>query len=135
MISPNDPLALAVDRLRDALAGTGAGPPGGIGRALAQLEVAMRQHAALGGWPEDSVANLDRPLLPSPGVDRRHAELRQHLAGLLREVRSLRNEVLALDGSAIRERAGQLIEEVERFNREEIDLVQESVTTDIGAGD
>jgi len=138
MISTKDPLVLAVDRLKNALADIGTGPPGAtvtLERALAQLEVAMRQHVALADWPGDPVGDLDRPLLPSPGVDRRNAELRQDLAGLLREVRSLRNEVTAPDGSAIRERAGQLAEEVERFSREEIDLVQDSVTTDIGAGD
>jgi hypothetical protein len=146
-------LAAAVDGLEQALASDPAGREQDwavrVGRALGGLEQAARGHgralAAAGGLPVE----VDRPLLPSPTVDRRSGELRRELEGALGEAKALRAKVA---GAARRaagaapeaggaefgvfcRRARRLLGALRRYEVEETDLLQDSITTDLGAGD
>jgi hypothetical protein len=144
----HDPLSTAVTRLEQALATNAAGRErdwsGRVDRALAEVERAIRKHVT-DPWPSDGpMRDLDRPLLPSPGVDRRAAYLRRDLQDLLRETEALRGLVRATpraggrpeaDRGTFDHRVQVLAAALDRFGTEEVDLVQDSVTTDIGAGD
>lgn len=155
-----DPLVVAVHRLESMLMSDVDQNPekgGRIDKALANVEQAIRQHAAMSGPVDEPSVDMDRPLLPSPGLDRRKAGLRNELGGLLRETRRLRNRLLATspapilapeavcnDGTEL-DRGGdfkmffnrvhQLADDLETFGKDEVHFVQDSITTDIGAGD
>jgi len=160
MDQSTNPLVLAAHALRMAVTAECNSPGGAFRRveeALAAVEGALRQHADEVGHVNEDVLDLDRPLLPSPGADRRHGELRDELANLLWETRTLRKElqnhprspVLAPDavcnqGAApavatpVQSQRGRFIalaDALEHYTRDETDFVQETVTTDIGAGD
>jgi hypothetical protein len=89
------------------------------------------------------VADLDRPLIPSPGVDRHTADLRRELEELLKETASLRARVRgaapgdghAVDLTSFRDRVARLVEALGRYEEKEVALIQQAVCTDIGAGD
>jgi len=120
----------AVEQLEQALGGESAGR---IEQTLAALQEALRQRAATLKPPDDPLPDVDRPLLPSPGEDRKAAELREQVGGFLWETEALRAQ--ARDGGAeadaFRERARAL----RNHEHAEVDLILESVNTDIGAGD
>jgi hypothetical protein len=123
-------------------AAIGRDPVGGrewgarVAQALAGVEDALRQDTEEPPAVDPMGADEDRALLPSPGVERRAEELRRQRDGLLREVRALR--ALANDPAAADElarRARDLLGCLRRLDRGGIDLLQESLTPDIGAGD
>jgi hypothetical protein len=159
-------LVAAVDGLERALATDAVGREkdwaARVGQALGRLEQAVRDHdralAASGG----RLVEVDRPLLPSPTVDRRTEELRRELDGVLKEAQALRARVMgaaqgaaggvnpsglagarevapeagaAADFGVFCQRARHLLEALHHYEEQETDLVQHSVTTDIGAGD
>jgi hypothetical protein len=156
-------LEAAVTGLERALA-TDAGPDwaGRVGQALDRLEQAVREHNQALAATDGRLVEVDRPLLPSPTVDRRTEELRRDLDGFLEEAKALRGQVrgaapgaglgvgaagqagarevapeagAAADFGVFCQRARRLLEALHHFEEEETDLVQDSVTTDIGAGD
>ena len=160
MTATNDPLFAAVNLLEKTLAqnaGGDAHDPARLDQTLASVEEAIRAHGAMTGPVGEPVVDLDRPLLPSPGVHRRRVELRAQLAVLLRETRALRNKLRTAASSAVLapdaiclvegalnpsgdlrsffERARELAARLESFEKEEFYFIQDSVTTDIGAGD
>jgi hypothetical protein len=142
MSAQKDLLIEATEELRQALGQEAAGGQERgqrVARALAGVERALRQRAGEPLSAEEPLADSDRPLLPSPGVERRAEGLRHEAGDLLREVRALRGEVSAGRGDPaagpLAERLGQLVHALAHHEQGEIDLVQESITTDIGAGD
>jgi hypothetical protein len=161
MPATRGPLAKAVDGLKRALAGDVAAGgeewAGGFGRALAAVEQAVRRHRATLEDGEGRVVDVNTSLNPSPTVDRRAGELRQELDGFLREAQALRGKLHGVHAAATKdpstlagalpvapqaadlgvfcERAERLVEGLGQFDREEADLIQESVTLDLGAGD
>lgn len=145
MSAQKDLLMGATEELRQALGEDTAGGRGWgerVARALAGVERALRQRAGEPLSAEEPLADADRPLLPSPGVERRADELQHEAADLLREARALRGEVSAGRGGdpaagagTLAERLGRLVQALARHEQGEIDLVQESITLDIGAGD
>jgi hypothetical protein len=91
---------------------------------------------------DDPSSTQDQPLLPSPGVERKEEGLRNETRDLIRQVRMLRAELASGQGNptgagagAFAERIRQLVRDLKRHDRGEIDLLQESITPDIGAGD
>jgi hypothetical protein len=145
-------LTTAVDNLERELAAAPASSPawaGRIDRALAAVEQAVRRHAGDLTPAGEAPPDLDRPLIPSPGLERRTDGLRRELEELLREAVDLRAKVRALarppavrlvteaaaDAGALSARARQLASSLAQFEEAEIDVMQESVNTDIGAGD
>jgi hypothetical protein len=138
-----DRLVQAVEELRQAAGENdfNSGPEWSarVGKALAEVEHVLRQH------PEDIVPvdntriNQDRALLPSPGIERWAEGLRQKLDDLAEEIDALRAELLCggiqAQSVGFAERVRSLVRALERHERDEIDIVQESFTTDIGSGD
>ncbi len=159
MTTNRDDLVAAVDRLEQTLGTPGNGDA--LRRALGGLEDALWQHAAVLAGPDGPLPDIDRPLLPSPGVSRRTEELRQQLDNFLTELRALRTKArglaapsgttrpdtmagalpvapemgAAVDYGVICARARDLIADLQQFEEEEEDLILHSVNTDIGAGD
>jgi hypothetical protein len=154
----------SAEELEQALAAEFAGCEGDwadrVGAALVQIEVALRQHAgdceAPGGMFAQEV-DLTRPALV-----RQVGELRREHAELLRQAQALRADIQHVarafdpaaeargvaspvpeaapaagipDFEALRRRGDELAAALRHHRELETDLVQESVTTDLGAGD
>jgi hypothetical protein len=131
-------------------------------RALAAVEEAARLRAEALRTPDGHLIDLDRPLLPSPVVDRRTDTLERQLQQVLEQAGSLRRQVrgaaegvgmdqdpaeaagalsVAPEAGAVadlgvfRQHAHELAKALRQIEQEEADLVLDSVTPDIGAGD
>jgi hypothetical protein len=130
-------------------------------QCLERIEQSARRHRARLENADGRVVDLDTPLNPSPTVARRTDELRQDLGDLLREARTLRERARTLhpvaantdpgtvagvlpvapeaadiaDFAVFCERVERLLEGFEHVDEEETDLIQESITLDLGAGD
>jgi hypothetical protein len=136
-------LADAVSELERALADNGPDRDRLLADALANLEEAARAHALEMDPHHGQLVDVDRPLLPSPGVTRQVSGLRQELGELVADAAILRDRLTGAGGganpaedySSMRDRARKLAEDLERFNEQEARLIQDSVTTDLGAGD
>jgi hypothetical protein len=132
-----------------------------MGDALVKVEQAAAQHRARLKDEQGRVVAVDTPLNPSPTVDRRADELRQELDDLVQEARRLKGKLSSLhpvsaeidpgtaagalpvapetadvaDFSVFCERVERLLQGFEHFDEAESDLIQESITLDLGAGD
>jgi hypothetical protein len=144
MSATTDSLERALAELENVLAGPGAGLDArwakGAALALAVVEQAVQQHTHGLEPPEGRVVELDRPAIPSPGLDRRLAGLQEELDGLRQEAAALRRAAQAgpthaRDLAALWRRTAALRDALARAGRQEAELVQESVTLDLGAGD
>jgi len=166
MAANRDDFMGAVDRLEQALStlgtDTGSCRTPAVDRALAEVEEAARRHAETLLPADGSLVQIDRPLLPSPGVDRRAEALKQELESLRAEAGTLRQRADSLesppnpqqdpttlagalpvapelgavpDFSVFCARARQLLHALQHYEEEEADLILKSVNTDIGAGD
>jgi hypothetical protein len=157
------PLVQAIRGLKQALGSNGVGAKDWAGRvdeALAAVEQAVRQHRDTLEDEEGRVVDVNTPLNPSPVVKRRADGLRAELDGFLTEAQALRVKVRGVHSSAVADpqtvagalpvapeagalpdfgafwqRARDLLEGLGHFEEEEADLIQYSVTLDLGAGD
>lgn len=144
MVIKSDDLCAAADELERVLGQGAAGAAGQQAvaeRALLRLEEIVRRHAG-SLYNSDGLVTVDRPRLPSPGVDRQTAELRQQLESLVRDLQELRSRVPAagpsgagIDHASLVARARQLAEALRTYEDREAHVILESVNTDIGAGD
>jgi hypothetical protein len=131
----------AAAELKSASDSVAAGPDRGrrLARALANIEELLQQRCAAPVTDEEPPEAEDRALVPSPGVERKARELHDELCVLLENVRSMRAEIRGAPGdqsaSAIDTRLRELAHTLERHEHGEIDLVQQAITPDIGAGD
>jgi hypothetical protein len=113
----------------------------GVERALEDVERSLRREAESEWTADDLSKEQDRALLPSPGVERRSEGLQNELHDLIYKVRSLRSELMTArttPGGVTAESASKarsLVLDLERFEKNETDLIQQSITQDIGAGD
>ena len=146
--------------LADDAAGQGEDWSRRMSQALATLEQFLRQHRATLSDAEGRVVDVNTSLNPSPGVARRADGLRQDLDNLLNQAAKLRGKLKtihpaaatdpstaagalpvapevgdATDFSVFCERAEQLLEGLGRYDEEEAELIEDSVTMDLGAGD
>jgi hypothetical protein len=158
-------LGKAVNGLKQVLSGDALDRPEAwvrrMGHALNTLEQSVRQHRATLSDDEGRVVEVDSSLNPSPGMARRVDELGKDLDNLLDEVQALRRKLNTVhpsagvedpstasrslpvapdigdgtDLSVFRERAEQLMEWVGNFSKEEAQLIEDSVTMDLGVGD
>jgi hypothetical protein len=145
MTEPTNVLIGAAAKLRSAFEGPATMKQRGrqVALALADIEQALRQRLlALSSEDDGMSRDEDRALIPSPGLERRARGLRHELTDLLERVRALRMEASAMrsdsasDGSDdLGTRLHDLALALERHEHGEIDLVQEAITPDIGAGD
>lgn len=165
MLPEKHSLMTVVDELKRALTSDTAGRQSGwasrLDAAFATLEQAVSEHRANLSDEEGRVVDVDTPLNPSPTVARRAEALRQELAGLAQEARLLRRKLRdvhpsqgALDPATAAgalgvapetadvtdfgvfcERCEQLLQRFEQYEAEEAELMQQSVTLDLGAGD
>jgi predicted nucleic acid-binding Zn-ribbon protein len=165
MLANKDSLAKAVNGLKCALAGDAAGREKNwtarVDQALAAFEQAVWQHRADLSDAEGRVVDVETSLNPSPTVARRADELRQALAALLEEATALRARLKDIqpsqeapepttaagalpvapeaadlsDFGVFCARAEQLLQRFEHYDQEEAELIQESITMDLGAGD
>lgn len=123
-------------------------PPGGrewaerVRLALSAAERGLREDIGESINEDDPLSPLEQPLLPSPGVERKEESLREQTRELIRQVRTLRIDLASGTGNpagagaaAFAERLRQLVRDLERHQQDEIDLLQESITPDVGAGD
>ena len=143
MAPAKDALLQAIQTLEQALAEQSAGCErawaGRVDQALAAAEQALRQEnteaRSTKGGPFKAV-DMTRPSLV-----RRVGELRHQLAADVSQAAELRSEVQAagrggaLDCAALRHHVQEFVHALRQLKEGEIDLVQESVTTDLGAGD
>jgi hypothetical protein len=157
------PLVQAMQGLKQALGSNGVGQPDWAGRvaaALAAVEEAVRQHRDTLEDEEGRVVDVNTSLNPSPVVKRRADGLRDELDGFLKEAEALRAKVRGVHASAAADpktlagalpvapgagelpdfgvfwqRARGLLKGLGHFEEEEADLIQYSVTMDLGAGD
>jgi len=133
-----------------------------VDQALAAVEQAVRQRSATLEAPDGRLVDIEGPRLPSPTVSRRAGKLHQELDGFLDETRALRAKLrgsaqapgtvvtpsgqagaLALspeagavaDFGVFCKRARELLDALGHYEQEEADLILDTVTTDIGAGD
>jgi uncharacterized membrane protein YccC len=158
-------LANAVKELKRVLAEDAAGREkdwtGRMGQALSALEQSVRQHRAKLEDAEGRVVEVERSLNPSPTVARRADQLREELDRLLQDAHALRGKLQSTHPSRARmdpataagalsvapeagdvadfgvfcERVEHLLDGFEHYDEEEAELIQESVTMDLGAGD
>jgi hypothetical protein len=143
MTTARDALLQSIERLEQALAqepSTGERAwAATVDQALAEAEQALRQenadaHSPRGG-PFKAV-DMTRPALV-----RQVAKLRRQLTADVSEAAELRSEVqgaahgATLDIGALRQHLHNFVSDLRRLKEGEIDVVQESVTTDLGAGD
>jgi hypothetical protein len=164
MSAKKQSLARAVEGLKQALAGDAAGQGEAwvrlVDQALDAVENAVRQHRATLSDDEGRIVDVNTSLNPSPGVARRADGLRQELDNLLNQAAKLRGKLKtihpaaatdpstaagalpvapevgdATDFSVFCERAEQLLEGLGRYDEEEAELIEDSVTMDLGAGD
>src|SRR5947209_16903890 len=84
-----------------------------LDRALDRLEEAVRQRGAALQAPEGLLADVDRPRVPSPAVDREASNLRMDLGHLLDEIHALRAGQADEDPFGLLDGARALIAEVE----------------------
>jgi hypothetical protein len=135
---------------------------GGADRALAAVEEAVRRRVEALRTPDGQLVDVDRPRLPSPAVDRRTDGLERELRQVLERAQTLRGQVrgaaegigleqppeeaagalsVAPEAGAVaalgvfRQQARALAEALRRLEQQEADLVLDSITPDIGAGD
>ena len=135
---------------------------GAVDRALAAVEGALRRRAESLRTPDGHLVELDRPRLPSPAIDRRTGELERQLQQFLARAQSLRAEVrgaaegvgleqnpaeaagalsVAPEAGAVaalgvfRQHARELAGALRHLEQQEADLVLDSITPDLGAGD
>ena len=166
MPANTDNLLVAIEELERVLSSpAGSDPAGGtarLERALGGLEQAVRRHADALREPDGLVGQIDRPRVPSPGLDRHTEHLRAELAHFLEDIRTLRSRAraegqlprrsadptnlagalpvapeagaLAKQGVLV-QRARQLAQALERYEDEEADLLLDTVNTDIGSPD
>ncbi len=165
MPSVKGSLTKAVDGLRRALASDSAGRERNwisrVDQTLTTIEQAVWRHRARLSDAEGRVVDVVTPLNPSPTVARRADGSREELDGLLKEAHTLRGKLKDLhpstgtmdpstsagalpvapeaadvsDFGVFCERAEQLLQWFEHYDEEEANLIQESVTMDLGAGD
>jgi len=165
MAAEKHPLAASIDDLKRALGERAANREDDwirrMDQALAAVERCAWRHRADLKDPEKKAVDVDTPLNPSPVIARRMDALRADLNGLLREAGRLRKKLHDLhppaekvdpataagalpvapeaadvaDYGVFCERAEQLLQGFEQFDQEEANLIQESVTMDLGAGD
>ena len=157
------PLTRAIQGLKEALGSNGVGQKdwaGRVGTALEAVEEAVRQHRAALEDEEGRLVDVNTSLNPSPVVKRRADGLREELGRFLKEARELRRKVDEVHASAVADpktlagalpvapeagelpdfsvfwqRARDLLAGLGHFEEEEADLIQYSVTLDLGAGD
>jgi hypothetical protein len=110
-----------------------------VDQALAAAEQALRQENADARSPRGGpfkAVDMTRPALV-----RQVGKLRRLLTAEVGEAAELRSEVqgaahgATLDLGALRQQLHIFVGDLRRLKEGEIDLVQESVTTDLGAGD
>jgi hypothetical protein len=116
-----------------------------VDRALAALVAAVQRHHATLQAPSGGVVDVDNGRVPSPAVDRRLSVLYEELEGVLGEAAALRARLQRVltsatagelpDFTLCRRRAEELLDALDRYEADEADLILDSVTTDIGAGD
>jgi hypothetical protein len=141
MYLQNDLVMGAAEELRQALtenaAARGREWALHMGHSLSDVEKTLCQHKGDFGTDDDTFGENQRGLLPSPGVQRKIEGLRQELGELIEGVRILRVDLGAGQDTVagFAQRAHHLLHALERLERGEIDLVQQSITPDIGAGD
>lgn len=135
--------------------------PRRVDESLERIEQSACRHRVKLEEDEGRAVDVDTSLNPSPTVARRTEELCRDLDALLHEARSLRDGARTLhpvaadinpvttagalpvapeaadvaDFGVFCERVEHLVEGFEHFDEEERDLIQESVTLDLGAGD
>jgi hypothetical protein len=128
---------------------------------LARIERAAQQHRRKLGEGNEEMVNVDTPLTSSPTVARRTDALRQELDALVQEATRLRRQAQTVhpvatavnpataagalpvspeaadvaDLGVFYERLEQLLDRFEHFEEDETELIQDSVTLDLGAGD
>jgi hypothetical protein len=119
-----------------------AGDPALLERALARLESVVQRHANVLRHPDDLIGAVDRPRIPSPGMDRDISHLHDQLEALLRDIRALAGwasapgESRSMEAlSALRWDAHRLSEELAQYWDREAHVILETVNMDIGAGD
>ena len=157
-------LAKAVEELRRVLAADSTGQEQNwisrVDQSLTAIEQAVKRQRARLSDAQGRVVDVDSPLNPSPTVARRADGLREELDGLLKEADALRGKLQVLhpstgsmdlsaagalyvapemadisDFGTFCERAEQLLRRFEDYEEEEAELIQESITMDLGAGD
>jgi hypothetical protein len=139
MKAKRENLVAAAAALERARAGADAGvdPNGRLARTLDVVAQAVRRHAEHLQTPEGGVVDVDSPRVPSPWLDRRVEHLHDELNALLQEVGTLRAQLRwhAADLDPILSRAGVVAEALRRYDEDEAELIQESINTEVGAGD
>ncbi len=114
-----------------------------IDQSLAVVESAVARHSSGLQTGEGGVVEVSGGQAPSPGMDRQVLHLRRDLADLQRETEALRSrvwEVLKPDGEVaridqVREQAAHLVAALDRYVREEANVILASATTEVGVGD
>jgi hypothetical protein len=143
MTTARDALLQSIESLEQALA---QDPTTGrrawvarVDQALAAAEQALRQENADACSPKGGpfkAVDMKRPALV-----RQVDKLRRQLSAEVGEAAELRSEVqraahgAAPELDALRQHLSLFVGDLRRLKEGEIDLVQESVTTDLGAGD
>jgi hypothetical protein len=137
-----DALISAMDRLRQALAADLSEQRGieTLRLALFVVDNALRQHMKSAEVPDGLFAAVDET---RPTLGRQVNELSIEYSDLLGQVLNLQTElpsaapgrVKSPNLAVLRQQAEQLLTALEKVEEAETDLIQESVTTDIGVGD
>jgi len=139
VMAKTDDLVTALEQLEQAV-GAPAADPERVEQGLARLEQALARRTASLRSPDARVVDVDRPLLPSPGEDRKAADLQHELEDFLGQTKTLREQTRGTTGAvadapALRDRVRELIQAIRRHEHAEVELILDSVNTDIGAGD
>ena len=117
-----DDLVTALGELEQAVTAASADQE----RALAGLEQALTRRVVALRSPDGRVVDVDRPLLPSPGEDRKAAGLQHELEVFLQQTQALRAQVQGAaassavaplaDGGTLRDQVRILVAAIRRMN-------------------
>jgi len=125
-----------LDQLEDAVAADAGGQERrwaeGVATALARVEQALAGHVGEAEAPGGMFAEVDQK---RPSLVRQVGELRREHVAFPDQARALRDRLRAGTDATLREDFRQFAAALRRHREVENDLVQESVTTDYGAGD
>jgi two-component system, cell cycle sensor histidine kinase and response regulator CckA len=145
-VPKRDLLLMLAKRLEQALDADAAGPTldatERVSPVLERVEQMLKQHLGDVEAPDGLFADVDKT---KPSEGRNIDRLRKRYTEFLEQARVLRKEVDAAragtgarnapDHAALRERLRAFVADLESYRQEEINLVLETATTDIGGGD
>jgi hypothetical protein len=142
MRAEKETLSTATASLARTLRGDGTRAwAAGVERAVADVEQSARNQICFLGSPDGGVFDVGTPHT-TPGLYRRVGQLQENLRGLVAQMTALRSDLRQAMASLApgdfeeqRRRANDLLDALKAYTRAEANLIFESASLEVGAGD